>query len=64
VFDDKGWFRTGDVATMDPDGRVTFISRLKDMLKVGGENASAAVGGELPAPPPRGRHRAGRVRAR
>lgn len=42
VFDGEGWFRTGDVATMDPDGRVTFISRLKDMLKVGGENVSAA----------------------
>jgi fatty-acyl-CoA synthase len=42
AFDDEGWFRTGDVATMDADGRVTFISRLKDMLKVGGENVSAA----------------------
>jgi fatty-acyl-CoA synthase len=42
VFDDEGWFHTMDVATMDPDGRVTFISRLKDMLKVGGENVSAA----------------------
>jgi fatty-acyl-CoA synthase len=42
VFDDEGWFHTGDVATMDPGGRVTFISRLKDMLKVGGENVSAA----------------------
>ena len=38
VFDDEGWFHTMDVATMDPDGRVTFVSRLKDMLKVGGEN--------------------------
>ena len=42
VFDDEGWFHTMDMATMDPDGRVTFISRLKDMLKVGGENVSAA----------------------
>jgi fatty-acyl-CoA synthase len=42
VFDDEGWFHTGDVASMDPGGRVTFISRLKDMLKVGGENVSAA----------------------
>ncbi|WP_168200466.1 class I adenylate-forming enzyme family protein [Allokutzneria sp. NRRL B-24872] len=42
VFDAEGWFHTGDIATMDADGRVTFVSRLKDMLKVGGENVSAA----------------------
>ena len=41
-FDEQGWFHTGDIATMDAAGRVTFISRRKDMLKVGGENVSAA----------------------
>jgi fatty-acyl-CoA synthase len=41
-FDADGWFHTKDVATMDGDGRLTFVSRLKDMLKVGGENVSAA----------------------
>ncbi|OMC10594.1 hypothetical protein A5736_00100 [Mycobacterium sp. SP-6446] len=41
-FDDEGWFHTGDVAVMDAEGRVTYVSRLKDMLKVGGENVSAA----------------------
>ncbi|HEX5191981.1 MAG TPA: AMP-binding protein [Solirubrobacteraceae bacterium] len=42
VVDEEGWVRTGDLAIQDEEDCVSFVSRLKDMLKVGGENASAA----------------------
>jgi fatty-acyl-CoA synthase len=32
-----GWFRTGDVATIDPDGYVAIVDRTKDVIKSGGE---------------------------
>lgn len=38
--DDSGWFHTGDLGERDADGNVGFRGRLKDMLKVGGENVS------------------------
>ena len=41
-FDDEGYFKTGDLGHMDEDGRVTYRNRIKDMLKVGGENVAAA----------------------
>lgn len=31
-----GWLRTGDVATIDSDGYVRIVDRLKDMIAVGG----------------------------
>ncbi len=37
-----GWFRTGDIGMLDEAGRVTYLDREKDMLKVGGENVAAA----------------------
>ncbi len=40
-FYDGGWFRTGDLGIIDAQGRITFRGRLKDMLKVGGENVAA-----------------------
>ncbi len=37
-----GWFKTGDTAKLRSDGRLVFLGRYKDMLKVGGENVSPA----------------------
>jgi fatty-acyl-CoA synthase len=33
-----GWFRSGDVATVDEDGYVSIVDRIKDMIISGGEN--------------------------
>jgi fatty-acyl-CoA synthase len=40
-FDDEGYFHSQDLAKLDAEGRLIYTGRLKDMLKVGGENVSA-----------------------
>jgi fatty-acyl-CoA synthase len=38
AIDSEGWMHTGDLATMDGDGYVNIVGRIKDMIIRGGEN--------------------------
>ncbi|HSP04514.1 MAG TPA: AMP-binding protein, partial [Acidimicrobiales bacterium] len=38
AIDAAGWMHTGDLATMDEDGYVAIVGRIKDMVIRGGEN--------------------------
>ncbi|MCU1350855.1 MAG: Cyclohex-ene-carboxylate:CoA ligase [Acidimicrobiales bacterium] len=41
AFDDEGWFRTGDLGHLRPDGHLVLTGRLKDVIIRKGENISA-----------------------
>jgi fatty-acyl-CoA synthase len=42
AIDAHGWLHTGDLGIMDAGGRLRFLTRIKDVLRVGGENVAPA----------------------
>lgn len=42
AIDADGWLHTGDLGLRSHDGRISYLGRSKDMLKVGGENVAPA----------------------
>ena len=42
AFDEQRWFRTGDLGVIGEDGYLRLVGRIKDMIRVGGENVAAA----------------------
>ena len=43
AFTDDGWFRTGDIVTIDPHGYIEIQDRAKDLIKSGGEWISSVA---------------------
>ena len=58
AIDADGWLHTGDLGTIDADGYLRIVGRIKDMFIVGGFNAYPAEIENLMLRHPR--HRAGR----
>jgi len=42
TIDADGWLHSGDLGVIDTNGRLRFLTRLKDVFRVGGENVAPA----------------------
>ncbi|MBV9782909.1 MAG: acyl--CoA ligase [Acidisphaera sp.] len=42
AFTADGWLRSGDLGRLSDEGALTYVARLKDVIRVGGENLSPA----------------------
>lgn len=42
VLDAEGWLSTGDLGVLGEDGRLSFLGRTKEIIRVGGENVAPA----------------------
>ncbi len=42
ALDEQAWFHTGDLGVIGTDGYLRLVGRIKEMIRVGGENVAAA----------------------
>src|SRR5258708_23279467 len=52
AFDQEGFFLTGDLGSLEADGRVCFRRRLQEMIKTGGVNGAPREGAPALFAPP------------